>query len=171
MSSTLSVICPPSSVSSQSRCSRQRLRLAGALALDQVGQKKCQIDGLFGIEARIADRVVAVVEVLVRDLANAAGALRHVLAGHLQMDATRIGAFRVVHLEEGAHLLEYQVERPRLETGRRGDRIGMHGIARPNNRTTLTPNGTYHGRKLVAHLVGTEPADQGETARLVFRVE
>ena len=59
-------------------------------------------------------RVVAVVQVLGRDGAGAAGAFGDVVAGHLDMDAARMRALGAVHLEEGLHLLEDAVERPRL---------------------------------------------------------
>ena len=52
----------------QPRHRRQRLRLAGALLLEQVGQQEREVDRLLGIEPRIADRVIAVVEILVGDL-------------------------------------------------------------------------------------------------------
>ena len=41
--------------------------LAGAFLLEQFGDQESHVDGLLGIEAGIADRVIAVVEVLVGD--------------------------------------------------------------------------------------------------------
>src|SRR4051794_25242182 len=100
-------------VRSKSRHGRQRLHLADALLLDEIGQEECKIDRLFGIEARIANRVIAVVEILVADLAHPSRAFGHVLAGHLQVHTTRIGAFRGMDLKKSTHLFEDQVERPR----------------------------------------------------------
>src|SRR6516164_6301143 len=66
---------------------RQRPRPGGALRLEQVGQQERKVDRLLGIEPRVADRVVAILEVRVGDHAGTAGALGDVLAGHLQMHA------------------------------------------------------------------------------------
>ena len=58
--------------------------------------------------------VVAVVQILGGNGAGAAGAFGDVLAGHLDMDAAGMRALGAVHLEEGLHLLQDVVERPRL---------------------------------------------------------
>src|SRR6202035_5028134 len=52
---------------SEARDRRQWPRLGGALLLEQVGQQEGKIERLLGIEPRIADGVIAVVEILVRD--------------------------------------------------------------------------------------------------------
>ena len=44
---------------------RHRRGLAGALLLEQFGQQEGEIDRLLGVEPRIADRVIAVVEIRV----------------------------------------------------------------------------------------------------------
>ena len=62
------------------------------------------LDRLLGVEARIAIGVIAVAEIGLRDRARAAGAFGDVLAGHFEMDAAGIGAFGVMHVEEGADL-------------------------------------------------------------------
>src|SRR3954468_9574815 len=59
---------------SQSRGGWHRFDLAGAFLLEQFGDQESHVDRLLGIEAGIADRVIAVVEVLVGDGAGAAGA-------------------------------------------------------------------------------------------------
>src|SRR5262249_38074853 len=41
----------------------QRLRLAQALLLDQIGEQECEVDRLLGVQPRIAHRVIAVVEI------------------------------------------------------------------------------------------------------------
>jgi hypothetical protein len=56
---------------SKPRCGRHRLVLAGAFLLEQFGDQEGHVDRLFGIETGIADRVIAVVEVLVGDGAGA----------------------------------------------------------------------------------------------------
>src|SRR6266481_8679604 len=69
---------------SKFRHGRHRLGLAGPLLLEQFGDQERHIDRLLGIEAGIADRVIAIVEVLIGDGAGAADAFGHILAGHFQ---------------------------------------------------------------------------------------
>src|SRR6202166_2572342 len=106
---------------SKSRRNRHRLALAAALLLEQFGDQERHVDRLLGIETGIADRVIAVVEVLIGDGARAADAFGHVLAGHFQMHAAGMGAFGRVDGEERLHLGQHPVERPRLVPGGRGD--------------------------------------------------
>src|SRR5215510_402710 len=70
----------------QSRCGRHRRRLGGALLLQEFGDQERHVDRLFGIEARVANRVVAIAEILMRDGARAADTFGDVLSGHLEVD-------------------------------------------------------------------------------------
>src|SRR6266849_704201 len=106
--------CAITSYKLQSRRRGQRLRPRLPFLLQQLGEQEGEIDRLLRVEPRIAERVVAVVQVLVGDGARAAGALGDVLARHLEMHAPRIGAFGRVDREEGLHLLQDAIERPRL---------------------------------------------------------
>src|SRR5262245_13901390 len=150
---------------------RQRLRLGGALGLEQIGEQEREIDRLLGVEPRIAHRVVAVLEIGVGDHTRAAGAFGDVLPGHLQVHAAAVGAFGAVHREEGLHLRQDAIERPCLVAGFRRDGVAVHGIARPHHDLALAFDRADHGGNLIAHLVGTEPHDQRQPARLVLRVE
>src|ERR1700761_830166 len=85
---------------SKSRRDRHRPDLAAAVLLEQFRDQERHVDRLLGIQARVADRVVAVVEVLVGDGARAADAFGDVLAGHLQMHAAGMAAFRGMDREE-----------------------------------------------------------------------
>src|SRR5262249_6726783 len=58
----------------------------------------------------IALRLVALVQVLDRDVGRTADALGDFLAGHLEMHAARMGALGAVHGEELLHLLQDGVE-------------------------------------------------------------
>src|SRR5579871_2409963 len=51
----------------QPRNRGQRNGLAGALLLEQVGEQEREVERLIGVEARIADRTIAVVQILVGD--------------------------------------------------------------------------------------------------------
>src|SRR5882757_3164368 len=93
------------------RCGRHRPDLAGAFLLEQLRDQESHVDGLLGIEAGIADRVIAVVEIFVGDRTGAADTFGDVLTGHLQMHAAGMGAFRGVDGEERLHLRQDAVER------------------------------------------------------------
>src|ERR1700686_1580595 len=114
---------------SKSRRDRHRLGLAAALLLGEFGDQESPVDRLLGIEAGIADRVIAVVEILIGDGAGAADALGDVLAGHFQMDAAGMGALRRVDGAERLHLRHDAVERTGLVAGGRGDSVAMHRVA------------------------------------------
>src|ERR1700674_1559042 len=88
---------------SESRRDRHRLHLAAALLFEQFRDQESHIDRLLGIEAGIADGVIAVAQVLIGDGARAADAFGHVLAGHFQMHAAGMGALRGVNGKERLH--------------------------------------------------------------------
>src|SRR6266566_751573 len=114
---------------SKSRRNRHRSGLAAALLLEQFSDQESHVDRLLGIEAGIADRVIAIVEILMADRAGAADAFGDVLAGHFQMDAAGIGALRRVDREERLHLRQDAVERTGFVARGRGDGVAMHRIA------------------------------------------
>ena len=75
------------------------------LTLSEAG---CYIEGhlqrLLGIQPRVAVGVVARVEVSLQDAGAPSQALGHVIACHLQVQATGHRAQLLVHIEEGLHL-------------------------------------------------------------------
>jgi acyl carrier protein len=92
------------------------LARSGELA-EQLGDPKGEVDTLSGVQPRVAHRLVAVVEVGVRQLIAAAETLGDVLAGELDVDAARPGAFGSVG--------------PPLPVGSVGDLyIGGDGVSR-----------------------------------------
>ena len=137
---TLDLLMPDQSPAS----SRQRACLRGAFRFEQLGQQEGEVDRLLGVEPRIADRVVAVLEIGVGDHARAARALGDVLAGHLQMDAAAVGALGAVNREEGLHLRQDAVERPGLVAGLRRDGVAVHRIARPHHDLALALDRAHH---------------------------
>src|SRR5437588_1790108 len=106
---------------SESRRGRHRLFLTDAILLQQFGDQESHVDGLFGVEAGIADRMVAVVEVLIGDGPRAADALGDVLTGHFQMHAAGMGAFGGMDRKKRLHFRQHAVERSGLVPGGRGD--------------------------------------------------
>src|SRR5919205_3201355 len=85
---------------------RRSIRSGTQHLRDQEGQ----LEGLTGVQPRVAGGLVPAVEVLVADLHRAAEALGDVLAGELDVDAPRPGAQRPVHVEEAEHLVDDAVE-------------------------------------------------------------
>src|SRR3984893_1056274 len=156
---------------SESRCNRHRLDLAAAFLFEQFGDQERHIDRLLGIEAGIADRVIAVVEILIGDGAGAADAFGDVLPGHFQMDAAGMGALRGVDGEERLHLRQDAVERPGLVARGRGDGVAVHRIARPDHRPPLALHGADQMRQVIADLVRPGAVDQRQASRLVVRIE
>src|SRR6202163_896648 len=99
---------------SKSRRDRHRFDLAAAFLLEQFCDQESHVDRLLGIKAGIADRVIAIVEILIGDGARAAGAFGDVLPGHFQVHAAGVGSLRRVDGEERLHLRQYPVERTGL---------------------------------------------------------
>src|SRR5688572_1358128 len=81
-----------------------------AAALHPLSEQEGELQGLVGVEARVAMGVVAVLQVAGRDRTSTAGAFGDVLAGHLDMDAARMGAFRTMDLEEAFDFRQDPVE-------------------------------------------------------------
>src|ERR1700704_1793854 len=94
---------------SKSRGDRHRLGLAAA-SLEQFRDQESHVDRLLGVEAGIADRVIAIAEVLVGDGARAADAFGDVLPGHLQMHAAGMGAFGLMDREKRFPFRQHAVE-------------------------------------------------------------
>src|SRR5581483_3010771 len=89
---------------SESRRRRHGFHLAAPLLLEQFRNQKRHVDRLLGVQARIANRVIAVVESLVGDGARAADAFGDILAGHLQMHTAGMRAFGGMNGKEALHL-------------------------------------------------------------------
>src|SRR5712671_4030202 len=152
------------------RCG-QRQPPAEAFFLQKLGKQKRQLDRLFGVQARIAEGVVAIVEVFFADGAGAAGTFRDILAGHLQVDAARIGAFRLMNGEKRLDLGQDAIERPGLVAGTGRDGVPVHRIARPHHLAPFAGYGAHQRRQQVADLFATHATDERETAGRVLRVE
>ena len=81
-----------------------------AQSREELGDPEGEVEGLAGVEAGVAHRLVAVVEVGVEDLLGAAEALGDVVAGELDVDAARPGALGPVGGEEAGDLGQDVVE-------------------------------------------------------------
>src|SRR5919109_2105907 len=78
--------------------------LAVAFGLQLLGDQEGELQRLAGVEPRVAMGVVAVGQAVLGNGLGAAYALGHVLASHLEMHATGVGAFGAMHGEEALHL-------------------------------------------------------------------
>ncbi len=72
--------------------------------VEHFGGQEGEFERLRGIEPRIAMRVIPVAERIVGDGDGTAHAFGHVLAGHLDMHAARMGALGTVDRKEALHL-------------------------------------------------------------------
>ncbi len=115
--------------------------------------------------------MVAIVEVFFADGAGPAGTFRDILAGHLQVDAAHIGAFRLMNGEKRLDLGQDAIERPGLVAGTGRDGVAVHRIARPHHFAPFAGYGAHQRRQQVADLFAAHPADQRETTGRVVRVE
>src|SRR5262249_21056278 len=117
---------------------RHRLKLGRPLLLEEFGKQECKINRLLSVKPRIADRVIPIVEIGFRDGPRAAGTFSHILAGHLEVNATGVSALGLMYFEESADLFEDQVEGTSLVPGGRCDRVSMHRIAGPQYDPSFT---------------------------------
>ena len=117
-----------------------------------VGDEEGDFEALLGVKAGIAERVIPFRQRRIGYCLGAPGALGHVLPGHFDMDATGMGAFRLMDGEETPDLIGDAGEWPRLVAGRRLDGVAVHGIARPDDLTSFPLHGPYQRRKMRLHL-------------------
>src|SRR5690606_41823476 len=101
---------------------------------------------------RVTGGTVPVARILVRDRAQAARALGHVLAGHLEMNAAGDGAFRRVDGEELPDLAQHPVEGPGFVARARLDRVAVHRVAGPDHPPPLALHRTDEPRQMLADL-------------------
>src|SRR5471030_2676779 len=120
----------PRSVRSDRRAGAMNLQ---ALGLELLSEQEGELKSLAGVEARIALRLVALVQVLDGDVGRATDALGDLLAGHLEMHAARMRSLGAVHGEEVLHLAQNVVEVAGLAAVRCGNGVAVHRIARPHD--------------------------------------
>ena len=116
-------------------------------------------------------RVVAPGESVLRDLLRATDALRDVAAGHLDVDASRVGALRTMHVEESPHLLEHLIEHAGLVPRRGPDGVAVHRVARPHDGAALAFHGPDQRRQLLADRPCAHAGDEHQAAGVVSGVQ
>src|SRR5215469_4847345 len=115
--------------------------------------------------------MVAIVKIGFANCARTTGAFCDVLSCHLQMHAPSIGTFSLVDLEKAADLFQNQIEWPGFVTRRRGDRVAVHRITRPQHNPALALYRADQWRKKLPDLFGTKPANQRQAAWLIVRIQ
>ena len=99
-----------------------------------------------GVEPGVAGGGVVQLEVVLQDLLRAAQALGHVVAGQLDVDASRPGSGIPMYHKESLDLAQNVVEAAGLAAGRGGEGVAVHGIAGPHHRVGRFPYCLYERR-------------------------
>src|SRR3954453_17872296 len=102
-------------------------------ATQHLRDQEGQLQGLAGVQARVAGGLVPAVEVLVADLHRAAEALGDVLTGELDVDAAGPGAQGPVDVEEAQDLVDDAVEVTGLVARRGLVGVAVHRVALPDD--------------------------------------
>src|SRR3954452_14445735 len=105
--SVVSARCVAGSAEMRAQTS-QRAETSGAA--EQLAEAEREVDALPGVEARIADRLVTVVELRVEDLLGAPEALGAVAAGQLDVHAAGDRPLGAMGGEEAGDLAEHDLE-------------------------------------------------------------
>src|SRR5688500_11836927 len=115
-----------------------------ALALPGFGDLEGQLEGLAGVEPRVAMGVVAVRQRGFADRLGAADAFGDVLPSQFEMHPAGIAALGEMDGEGAVQLVEDAVEDARLVTGRRGDRVAVHRVDAPHDLGARAPHCPDH---------------------------
>ena len=102
---------------------------------------------------------------------GASGAFGHVLAGEFDMNTAGMGSFGFVDCKEPFDFAQNLFERPRLVTSPALDGIAVHGIASPDNSSSLAFYRAYKGWQTFFHLVVSHAADQNQPPGVIVRIE
>mmetsp|Transcript_10534 Transcript_10534/g.25556 ORF Transcript_10534/g.25556 Transcript_10534/m.25556 type:complete len:233 (-) Transcript_10534:1156-1854(-) len=135
----------------------------------------CEFEGhleaLGVVEAGVAVGRVPYVEVGVVDLLGPTGALGDVLTGHLEMHTAEMRAVRLVCLECLEELLEHRVEAARFVAAAGLLSVAVHRVALEDDIQTSLFGSLDERRQVCLDVLGPQPRDEHQLARLVLRVE
>src|SRR5438105_13573953 len=116
-------------------------------------------------------RVVAVRQILLRNILRTAETFGDVLAGEFEVNSTRMGSFGAVNLKKCAYLFQDAVEWPGFVSARGLDGVAVHGIAGPNDMAPFARDPPQHFRECFRDFIGAKTAYQRQAPGLVLRVE
>lgn len=105
--------------------------------------KEREFEGLVSVQARVAVRVVAEVQIFLADFSNvSSSALSDILASHLQVDAAWVCAHLRMHIEERSELVSYSLEWSGFEAVAALHGVAVHGIRDPQHCATFSLYGS-----------------------------
>ena len=87
------------------------------------------------------------------------------------MDATRDGSCFIMGIEEAFHFLHDRFKATRLISGRRGDRIAVHGIGNPGDGATVSLRSAQQRRKIFKNRTCTHASDECQTSFFPFGIQ
>src|SRR3954454_20734733 len=126
-------------------------RSMAGLPSHQLGDPEREVERLTCVQARVTERFVPRVELLLEHGLGAAEALRHVLAGDLEMDASGPCADLAMGGEEALDLAQHVVE-PAGLVARAGDEaVRVHRIADPDHRDLRLTHRAQERRQELLH--------------------
>src|SRR5271165_2862835 len=118
---------------------------------------ECQVKGLATVEPGIACGLVSVWQVAFRDVLPAAYAFGDVVAGELDMDATRVRAERAVHLEKPGDLIQHVIEVSCLVAAGHLNRVAVHRVACPHDLGPAGRDCLHQRRQRLAYPARAHP--------------
>src|SRR4029453_4570450 len=130
-------------------------RRGNVLPVQHLGDEEGELQGLRAVQPRIADGLIALIQVILDDRIAAADALGDVVAGELDVNAARVGAERAMHLEEAADLLEHIVEATRFVTAGGVEGVAVHGITDPRDHDAASGHFFYQRGQHIPDVGGT----------------
>ena len=123
------------------------------------------------IQTRIDERLVTITQRLVVDMLGAANHLGDVVTGELDMQAARHSVRCFVRLEEATDLVHDRLKTTRLISGRRRDRVAVHRVRHPRDRSAILARRLKQRRQHLTDALRTHARDEGQASLLAIRVE
>ena len=136
-----------------------------------LGDLEGHLQALLVIQARIDEGLVAVAQRLFVDAFGPADHLGHVVTRQLHVQAAGNRARGLVSLEEATNLVHDRLKAARLVAGRRRDRVAMHRIRHPRDRTAILARGLKQRRQRLADAPRTHARDERQAPILTIRVQ
>ena len=123
------------------------------------------------VQTRIHERLVTITQRLVIDVLTAADHLGDIITGELDVQAARNSARCLVSLEEATNLIHDRLKTACLVAGRGRNRVAVHRIGHPRNRTAIFPRRFQQRRKRLADTSGTHTRNERQAPLLTIRVQ
>src|SRR5581483_11584685 len=161
----------PVPTTARRRMDTSELGSGGPAAVHQLGDAEGEVERLARVQAWVAERPVAVVELLLQHRFGAAEALGDGFARELEVHAAGPDADPAARLEEPFDLVHDHVEAARLVTGLGLEHVRVHGVAGPHDRMLRLAHGAQERRQRLPHPVRAHARDERQPAGNSARVE